>query len=91
VAEALNLKRVLESRKGIEMKLWLIEQSAQVDWDEAVGFVIRAESEVEARKMASKEAGDEGAVTWLDIAHSNCVELNSKGEGAIILRAFKAG
>ena len=74
------------------MKLWLIEQSGRVGWDETIGFVIRAKSEIEAREIANKNSsGVEESITWSDPEHSSCVELKTAGEAGVILEAFKAG
>ena len=60
-------------------------------YDKAFGFVVRAESEAEARAMVAEgEAGDEGAEAWLNAEHSTCEELTSEGEAMIIIRDFAA-
>ena len=60
-------------------------------WDTAQGFVVRAESEQQARALAADEADDEGRRAWLDPAFSDCTELVSEGELGVILRDFNAG
>lgn len=90
------------------MKLWLLEPIGDGDedykdtpweiwYDSVFGFVIRAETEQEARQIADSQAGDEnkrwlpgGAQTtihpWLDPEQSTCVELLPDGEPGVILR-----
>ena len=71
-------------------------------YDKAFGFVVRAETEVEARQFAHDNAGDENsgmflgkqtAATrqpWLDPKYSTCVKLTADGEPGVILRDFAA-
>jgi hypothetical protein len=46
--------------------------------------VVRAESEVLARKLASERAGDETPEHWLDSGRSSCVLLSSEGPEAVL-------
>jgi hypothetical protein len=74
------------------MKLWLIETIQDCGYDVANAFVVRAETEKEARKFASKGRGDEGEKHWLDESKSTCVQLSAgKGPLGIILRDFTSG
>lgn len=73
------------------MKLWLLQRTDTVGWDEADGFVVRAMTEDHARFLAAQEAGGEGEDTWRASLKSSCVELSAKGPPNIILRDFKAG
>lgn len=65
-------------------------------YDKAFGFVVRAESEVEAREIADKHAGDENTgADWLQTEHpwlspvlSSCHILTSDGPAGMILRDF---
>lgn len=71
-------------------------------YDRAFGFVIRAESEEAARKIAHEHAGDENrgeflrakiantTSPWLDPKYSSCEELNADGEPEMVLRDFHA-
>lgn len=86
------------------MKLWLLLPGnngiAWSPWyDKAFGFVVRAETEDEARKLANANGGDEtGPITehvyrtggdpWLDPSQSTCVELTPEGEAGVILRDY---
>lgn len=60
-------------------------------YDCANGFVIEAETEQEARKIASDAHGDEGANAWLDPKWTYCNELKPDGEPGIWMRDFHAG
>jgi hypothetical protein len=68
-------------------------------YDKAFGFVVRAENEEEARKLANEEGGDEtgeiahsvyrtGGNPWLDANFSECVELTEEGDKGVIIRDF---
>lgn len=57
-------------------------------YDKAFGFVVRAECETDARIIASKQAGDEGADAWISSKHSSCFELTHEGSAEIIMRDF---
>ena len=59
-------------------------------YDKAFGFVVRATSESEARKVASEGAGDEGNAVWLDPEKTTCYILNTEGPSEIIIRDFAA-
>lgn len=75
------------------MNIYLLSAN-HVNYDMVEGFVIRASSMKEAREIASKHPGDEGALTWLTPSLSTC-NLIGKGiekeEPEMILRAFNAG
>lgn len=75
------------------MKLWLLcRHEDEPTWDVADGFVVRAETEEQARAIAAKRAGDEGSQVWLRYsAGSTCEELTADGEPGIILRDYNAG
>lgn len=82
------------------MKLWLLQPKdlppGNDPWhpwyDKAFGFVVRAETEREARDIAHDCAGDENrdprAQPWKDAAYSTCVELTIDGEAGMVLRNF---
>jgi len=91
------------------MKLWILRPQENLPenenpwdpwYDKVFGFVIRAETEVDARKLAHKEAGDENrgeflnskiantTTPWLDEKYSTCVELTAEGESDVIIRDF---
>ena len=79
------------------MKLWLlrpIEENTKAwePWyDKNFGSVVRAETEVEARAIASIDAhGDEGPNVWLDSTQTSCVELLAEGEAELVIQDFAA-
>lgn len=70
------------------------------------GFIVRAPTEADARKMASQQLGDEKAMLasyrmkghdiptanpWLLPEQSTCEELHSYGVTRLIMRDFNAG
>jgi hypothetical protein len=69
-------------------------------YDKSFGFIVRAETEAEARKIASENAGDENRgeflrikiantkTPWLDEKYSTCIELTSEGEAGLIMGDF---
>lgn len=77
------------------MKLWLLKRPEdccgwdRCGWDEARGFVVRAETEAEARALAAKERGDEPESVWL--VDADVTELKAKGSAGVILCDFNAG
>ena len=85
------------------MKLWLLLPVDGLNdlnnpwepwYDKAFGFVVRAESELEAREMASRSGGDEverGLPNpWEEPSLSTCVELTADGECGVVMRDFAA-
>jgi hypothetical protein len=84
------------------MKLWILKPNANDKllpnpwepwYDKAFAFVIRANTESEARQIADKSAGDENSeianlYPWLNSTYSTCLELKSDGESGMILRDF---
>lgn len=92
------------------MKLWLLKPREDLSpknnlwepwYDKAFGFVVRAESEDQARQLANKNAGDEkfeqlegyGASpgspnAWLDAKYSTCEELSADGKAEVIIRDY---
>lgn len=95
------------------MKLWLlrpVEGLAKNDnpwhpwFDKAFGFVIRAETETDARKLANANAGDENEIPlvqfvsgisdvkepWLNSKYSTCVELTAEGTNEVVIKDFHA-
>lgn len=79
-----------------ETYLWILEPVAGSGpwdpwYDKAFGFVIRAATESDARRIAHESAGDEnrgGADPWLDPSLSTCEILIEDGEPGIIMRDF---
>jgi hypothetical protein len=73
------------------MKLWLLEAKGAVDYDEFDAYVIRAEDEEGARKIAAEKPGASGPKKWLNPRRSICTELTADGEPGLILGSFNAG
>ena len=93
------------------MKLWILRPVEGLDkndnpwepwYDKAFGFVVRAETEEEARQLAMKEAGGEisiwapgsGKLTdipaWTHAEYSTCVELLAEGDAGVVMQDFAA-
>ena len=84
------------------MKLWIlrpVEGDALWEpwYDKAFGFVVRAETEEEARAFSQEEGGDEvsawrseGKPAWTNPSHSTCEPLDIGGEAGIIMKDFAA-
>lgn len=76
------------------MKLWLLRPIGEngtawcVVYDCSYGFVIRAQSEADARNLAADYSGDEGGGAWLDSTLSSCVVLEADGQAEVIIRDF---
>lgn len=79
------------------MKLWLLKR-ADGDWgyDEYKGFVVRANSETEARRIAyeaahSVENSMSRELWWLDLGRVSCVEVTTDGAAEVVLASLNAG
>ena len=84
------------------MKLWILRPvdglvNTDNPWepwyDKAFGFVVRADTEEEARKLAHDDSGDETKKTrapWLDAAYSTCAELLPEGPAVVVAQDFYA-
>ena len=86
------------------MKLWLLrpvedlppdhDKNPWEPWyDKAFGFVVRAETEEEARGFAQRDSGDECGwrrekPTWLLPQWSTCTPLTEEGEAGVVIRDF---
>lgn len=91
------------------MKLWLLRPMEKLPgndnpwepwYDKAFGFVVRAETEAEARDMGHAEAGDENRgeflrqqiadtrEPWKDSKYSTCVELLPEGFAEVVMLDF---
>ena len=75
------------------MKLWLLVRNEDTGWDETEGLVIVAETEQDARRMASEKPyrGDEPPESWMDSRRSSCEELKPDGVPRVVIRDFRAG
>jgi len=78
------------------MKLWLLRpvnetlDSWMLWFNCMFGFVVRAEDELGARRLASSRAGDEGPESWLLPAHSTCVELRPDGPEGVVMEDYNS-
>jgi hypothetical protein len=77
------------------MKLWHVTaRDKRPEWepwyDKAFAFVVRAETEAEARELAANCAGEEGSNPWLNSDASLCEILTPKGERGVIIKDFAA-
>ena len=97
-----TMKLWLIRPKVIEPKEGVVDCSHRNDggpWDSwpdtAVGFIVRAATEEEARLFADARAGDEkrygNKIAWLDDSLSACTELLADGNPGIIMRDFLHG
>ena len=85
------------------MKLWLLRPREDLPrrnnpwdppYDKKHGFVIRADTEQQARELAHHRGEDENRSTlspWLLAKYSTCTELTHDGETEVILEDFTAG
>lgn len=75
------------------MRIYLIRRvESPGPSDEADGFVVAAPNAVTARDLCSKQAGDEGPLTWNDASQTSCVTIgygNFK-KAHVIMRSFSA-
>lgn len=77
------------------MKIYLLRPNPDNDaawkpwYDKAFGFVVRAESEEQARLFASEKGGEENEFgkpsPWLDPRQSTCEEVTADGEAGLII------
>lgn len=78
------------------MKLWLLKPRNKTQaveyfsWDCNLGFVVRADSPSEARKIASKKQSDEGDEVWLDPSITSCRQLKSLGPKGVVLTDYRS-
>ena len=74
------------------MKLWLLKRKFEDrhPWDTVNGFVVRATSSQQARRLAAEQKLDEGSNVWLDPKLSTCRVLKSEGTPTVILRDANA-
>jgi hypothetical protein len=72
------------------MKLWLMKADpSRVGWDHYLGFVVRADTEEEARHLANMEASED---VWSAAGWCECVHIgDGEGEACVLLDSFKAG
>ena len=64
-------------------------------YDKSFGFIVRAENEENARKIADENSGDENGEhgiehPWIDPQYSSCNILYSEGEECLIMEDFRS-
>jgi hypothetical protein len=64
-------------------------------YDKAFGFVVRADSEAEARQIAQSNGGDElgwdiKRDCWTDPTAATCIKLSVEGPSGVVMRDFHA-
>lgn len=78
----------------MQLNIYHLARLGVTHYDEVSDFVVIAASQDEARRMASDDAGDEGAYTWVDPADSSCVAIGTALPDAVpgpVVRSFHAG
>lgn len=78
----------------MQLNIYHLARKGVTRYDEASAFVVIAASQDEARRMASDDAGDEGAYTWVDPADSSCEVIGTALPDAVpgpVVRSFHAG
>ena len=66
------------------MKLWLLQRNNGYNYDQADGFVVRAELEENARDLASEFCHTKEP-EWRDSKKTSCVELAVNGSPEVII------
>ena len=80
------------------MKLWILTPNVSGGpwkpwYDKAFGFVVRAETDEDARSMAQADGGDEtrnGVPAWTDSKLSSCEEISAYGSREVVMRDFRS-
>lgn len=84
------------------MKLWILKANKKVlDWDSFDSFVVKAQTERDAREIAQENGATECDIGtgynikrgpfWLESQYSSCKELKPTGKPGIVLGSFNAG
>lgn len=58
-------------------RIWHLQRTVEVDYQEASAMVVVADNEKQARAIASRAHGGEGAATWLADQLTSCTVLGS--------------
>jgi len=72
------------------VKLWhlqgrLDEGPWHTTQDKVVGFIVRANDEEQARRLACDEAGGEDGYVWIEDKFSTCTELLADGDARVLM------
>lgn len=73
------------------MKFWILQRVGKIGYDQAIGMVVEARTEIAARTLAAMNSGDERGDTWLDQNRSTCEELKPSKKSRLVLLSFRAG
>lgn len=75
------------------MKLWLLNRTDSIGYDEYTGYVIASETENEARLIAAQNHADEGGEVWEGqlTCTVECIALETNQGVGIVLESFNAG
>jgi hypothetical protein len=74
------------------MNIYHLNRQGSIGYDEYDEFIIAAETEAEARQIASRNAADEGKAIWLS-NKVDCTVLRPEDfdESQVIASSFQAG
>ena len=85
------------------MKLWILRPQEKLQdnpwepwYNKSFGFIVRAETETDARNMAHENGGEENLeewenetrTPWKDAAYSTCTELMPAGKAGVVMNDF---
>ena len=70
------------------MKLWLLRRIPGRERHQVVGFVVRAETEFDARRCADRVAAAKGSSGCTDPQIMSCVEVPTTGETGVVMAVF---
>lgn len=76
------------------MNIYLLKRpDDEVEYDEAIGFIIVAPTGKEARGLAADNCGDEGRDTWTTPLVASCRKVGTSVRNMphVLLRSFKHG
>ena len=77
------------------MYIWHLSRHEDADWDydEVISWVIIASSEDQARGLAARNPGDEGAGFWLDPSVTVCKLIGAAlgTPSGVVVRSYHAG
>jgi hypothetical protein len=73
------------------MKLYLLTRTDKFEWEVYNEFVIRAESDIEARQLANTIDHYDTNDSWLNPDYSDCDLIETEGETEIIASDYHSG
>ena len=75
----------------LTLRLWLVERTEDVGYDEYYAKLVRAPDRDSARRHAAQKVGDEGTGAWLDPKRSRVTRVREDGKPGVVLESFNAG